>query len=195
MFDIHCHPPYPTHGETWILRHQRALGIRTTALLPMNSISEPASGQAAIRLRLPAQGHGRGAVLGKTDARCTAPAGAVRQSSEQDPVGERAAVAPVIISPVTDILAGPGVDFAAAGGEPVVRDLLPGLWLSAATAAAALAMLGPRAPRRPIRPPGFPGLRIARGPGRSSRNKPGASQREGGLRRDTKRDEPSLGRF
>ena len=37
VFDIHCHPPCPTHGETWILRHQRALGIRTTALLPMNS--------------------------------------------------------------------------------------------------------------------------------------------------------------
>lgn len=173
MFDIHCHPPYPTHGETWILRHQRDLGIRPTALLPMNSISEPASGQAAIRLRLPAQGHGRAAVLGKTDARCTAPAGAVRQRPEQDPVGERASVAPVIVSPVTDILASPGVDFAAA----------------------ALAMLGPRAPRRPIPTPGFPGLRIARGPGRSSRTKPGASQREGGLRRDTKRDEPSLGSF
>jgi len=39
VFDIHCHPPYPTHGETWILRHQRALGIRTTALLPMNSVA------------------------------------------------------------------------------------------------------------------------------------------------------------
>jgi hypothetical protein len=173
VFDIHCHPPYPTHGETWLLRHQRDLGIRTTALLPMNSISEPASGQAAFRLRLPAQGHGRAAVLGKTDARCTAPAGAVRQSSEQDPVGERAAVATVIVSPATDTLAGPGVGFAAA----------------------VLAMLGPRAPRRPIRSSGFPALRMARGPGRSSRTKPGASQREGGLRRDTKRDEPSLGRF
>jgi len=37
VFDIHCHPPFPRHGENWILSHQRALGIQTTALLPMNS--------------------------------------------------------------------------------------------------------------------------------------------------------------
>ena len=37
IFDIHCHPPFPTHSESWILSHQRALGIRGTALLPMNS--------------------------------------------------------------------------------------------------------------------------------------------------------------
>ena len=37
IFDIHCHPPFPRHGEDWIVRHQRALGIQTTALLPMNS--------------------------------------------------------------------------------------------------------------------------------------------------------------
>jgi len=37
VFDIHCHPPFPGHSEGWILRHQRALGIQTSVLLPINS--------------------------------------------------------------------------------------------------------------------------------------------------------------
>ena len=37
IFDMHCHPPFPTHNEAWVLKHQRGLGIRTSTLLPMNS--------------------------------------------------------------------------------------------------------------------------------------------------------------
>ena len=34
VLDIHCHPPFPTRSESWVLRHQRSAGIRTTACFP-----------------------------------------------------------------------------------------------------------------------------------------------------------------
>jgi predicted TIM-barrel fold metal-dependent hydrolase len=40
VFDIHCHTGPPGHGESWLLRHQRALGITGTALLPVNAAFE-----------------------------------------------------------------------------------------------------------------------------------------------------------
>ena len=40
IFDIHCHTGPPGHGESWLLRHQRAMGVTGTALLPVNSAFE-----------------------------------------------------------------------------------------------------------------------------------------------------------
>ncbi len=37
VFDIHCHSSFPTHSEKLIVEHQRSCGIRTSALLPLNS--------------------------------------------------------------------------------------------------------------------------------------------------------------